>query len=335
MADLCASGVLPSSGSVDLYFRSTRAESVVLSVSSPPPAGGSSHDTKTLTWKVGGFSPGASKLTFVETADSTPQLRTYTGQLTLRFQPTDACGIPVELPSTHTLSFAGDAPLYTGTPTAAQDGSFVAPVRMNGCPADPTQPVSVWAVLDGTPILQEGGARLQRQLFALCMAPDVWIDVHPKDGISRIAPGDAMEFEVQLRNDGTETFAGGRVGVELFGFTLVDLAEDGTPLTAYDDTYVLPELLPGQSVTLRGRLRANTDDSPSPSATVWFARSDGAVVSERKVMQLEREELGVDVGGGCAAAGASGRGLVLLLSLTSLVGRRPRRIAERGRAPSR
>lgn len=323
----CIHGNLSSEGTGQVVWFNPSAQPVTFGVRSVL----ASEDSSTLqvTWGSARFSPLRSQLSFRDTDDAEPSLRTLTGQVILRFEPRDTCGAPVALPDTVELAFDGEAPLRVlNPPLEESDGRWKVFVRLDVCPDTEEEPLALWPLLNQQPVLDLDGVRLQRRIRPLCLPPDAQISIRPEPEGVMAAPGALVDFVVEVENTGSEAFAAGLLALRPDGLDVLRLSLDGQPLELLDGGVKLPRLEPESELLLQGQAQASLQPEAPARVTVWYATAEGMALTEEKTLEVDREGLGVDVGCGCHTGSLSSQLLPLLalLGATSRSWRRSRRL---------
>jgi hypothetical protein len=291
----CIRGKLPATGQAQVSWSNRDPVPVTFSVSEPTPP---QPSAATITWQRGGFSPAHSPLSFPNAPDSPPLLRTFTGELRLRFDVRDACETPVELPSGKTLSFVAQSPLFLGMPALREAvGQWSTSVRLPKCP-DSDAAMKIWPALDGEPILLPGGQPRHIEVHASCLPPDVQLAIRAKPE-GKVMPGAGVEFRVEVSNTGSQLIPAGVLWLEPEGMTGLEARLDDEPLAAFETKINLAELSPGAKQTVKLLGQAAVQPDPPVKLTSWYTTVDGAALTEKQVVGLEVDELGADVGCGC------------------------------------
>lgn len=289
----CITGKLTGEGQVS--WSNKEPASVAFNVVQPLPPRTSSV---TLAWRPAGFSPRNSSLSFPNTSESPPKLRTFTGELRLLFELRNACNVPMDPPPGRVLSFVAQSPLFLSTPPEREEeGRWGVSVRLPKCP-DSDAPLKIGPALDNEQLRLPNGELLQAELLRNCLPPDVQLALRSKPEGAKASPGAEVEFEVELSNTGTELIPGGLLWLETEALTGLEAKLDGERLGAFSTKLNLPELSPGEKRTLRLLGLAAVQPDPPVKLTAWYTTVDGAALTEQRVLSLEWE-LGVDVGCGC------------------------------------
>ncbi|MCY1074526.1 hypothetical protein [Archangium lansingense] len=272
-----------------------------------------------VNWGPPTFSPAHSTLVFQNKTLDVPQLRSFVGQLGLWFEPRDTCGSLVKLPADKVLSFTGDAPLFFSAPVEQQDGRWTVDVRLPQCPTTGEQPLRIFPTLNQEPVLKPDGTKLKQAVQPVCLPSDVRISLRTEpEGLKQVAPGAVVDFVVEVQNMGQERFLQGLLMVSAKDLTLLEATLDGQPLALRKGGFVLPELAPGATLTIRAKAQASVSAELSAGASVWYANAEGAALTERVDLAFEPSAGLVDVGCGCQAGPLSSQLLPLLAWLAAL-----------------
>jgi hypothetical protein len=100
--------------------------------------------------------------------------------------------------------------------------------------------------------------------------------------------------------------------------TLLEATLNGQPLELRNGGFVLPELAPGATLTIRAKAQASVEAELSAGATVWYANAEGAALTEQVDLAFDPSGGLVDVGCGCQAGPLSSQLLPLLAWLAAL-----------------
>lgn len=323
-ARTCVSGSVDEEGTAEIHFRSTvvetaqvRVESNSLPVAAP----------LSISWVRGGFNAAASHFAFEGmTSVSSATLKTDGSKVTMRFAPTDACGVPLDLNPAEPVTFKASAPLsLSAVRTSLLEGAqtFFAELSLDVCPADPAQPLAVEALLADLPM----SPPRELEVLPLCAAPKATLTVafDEQSSTEPLAAGHAVSAQIVIKNEGELALDDAELRLTTVeGLKLSLVTIDGTQLAPQDDSYALPGLRTGE--TRRVQLQAHVT-LREPGAARLSARihdSTGAAISEDALDELTVGAHVVDVGGcGCGAAGGAWP-LLLLLSTWIWTGRRRR-----------
>jgi hypothetical protein len=311
----CIRGDFPAdTGTAEMTWTSPTAQTVAFTIKEPP----NQSEPFPITWGEAGFSPARSTLSFHGTTNEVPELRTFTGLLGLYFEPRDTCGAPIQLPEGQQLAFASSSPLLVFSwPSEEADGRWKAFLQLKQCPADAPEPLSLWPTLDQQPVFLDGSTtKLERMLKPLCLPPDVQLSIRSESEGMKAAPGQLVDFVVEVRNEGQEYLPQGVLGLTASeGLSDFVASLGGQRLEPHWAGFVLPKLDPGAILTVKVSARADARPDSTVRAKAWYGSALGVQVTEKQVLDYEREELGVDVGCGCGAGPLSGQALSLLLLL--------------------
>ncbi len=269
----------------------------------------------TIHWKNGIPSPLTSNFSFSESAADPAPLLIHSGQLTAQLTLRDQCGNPATLPPTKSLSFAAD-PLLALTPAVEErPGRWTTSVSLPECPADPSKRLAVWPLINNELLKKPNGEQVQRFVLPQCSTVVQLALLSPAESLVA-EPGQLVEFEVQVSNDGDLPVSNGVLMQEPTGLTVLGASIAGQALPAKGAGFELPELRKGSPLTVKVTAQATTQLSPSVNTKVWVANPDGIVLTQKQSVDFQRKDLGVDVGCGCHAASLPsqlGTWLVLLL----------------------
>jgi hypothetical protein len=189
--------------------------------------------------------------------------------------------------------------------------------------------LSVWAAANEDALTNPQGSRLTRQVTAVCVDSEVQLTLKSDLTGFQPEPGEVVSFTLELHNASEASYGDGIVAVAEEGFTLDEMSADDYPLLRVTGGFRVPLVPAGATLTLSGKGRAAAQLAGVVGATVWFARADGAALTERKTLSMELSPLVADVGGGCSS-GAGPRTPLLggvLLAMASLASRRSRRLS--------
>ncbi|MDY7232558.1 hypothetical protein [Hyalangium rubrum] len=311
----CVHGRLSSDGTGQASWSSTAGPSEIQFVVEQEltPA----TDTLGVLWGASAYSAAHSTLSFSGTPEDTPSLRTFSGQLDLLFEPRNACGELVALPTGQTFAFKAETPLFLREPPVQQaDGRWATSVRLPKCP-DYSAPLRIWPLVGNELVMKSTTEPLVAAVEPLCATSAVQLSVRSEPDGMRPAPGTLVDLVVELRNDGEEPLPAGVLWFVPQELTEVTASLDGQALTPRGEGYDLPELAAHATLTvnLQGMAGAQTD--LQVKATVWYATADGAALTEKQTLKLDRDELGVDVGCGCQTGSLSSQFLPWLALLAA------------------
>ncbi len=313
----CITGDLPASGLGQVSLKASAEERVTFTLSGSTGNGSS----VTVQWQPARFRPERSTLSF-EDAEPVPSLRVQTGELRLWFEPRDSCDRPTELPAAGLLlAFVAEAPLEVlGPPERESDGRWRVEVRLPTCPSNAQAPLRITPTLNGEPITQQNNELLERLIQPLCLPPDVQLSLSAVLKGQQVAPGQAVSFRVDLRNEGPEDLPEGVLRLETEGLTVLGVSEGEEALERHDLGFKLPELDAASTLSLKVEAEVSLETEQPVKVSAWYATLEGTPLTERQSLSVEREPLGVDVG--CSSQpGAAPAVLLALLALLAATSR--------------
>jgi hypothetical protein len=332
VAGSCLKGTLSSEGAGEVTWASPVAQAVTFEVWADGMVNGSAR----VTWEGPRFSAAHSTLSFKDVDEEVPGLRLFTGELGVRFEPRDACGSPARLPEDQLLAFSSAPPLLVFTPPSPEeDGRWLSLVRLMACSDNSAEPLSLWPTLNQEPVFppsSDSDKPLQRQVRPLCLPPEARLSIRAEPEKLAAEPGERVDFVVELRNEGQETFPKGLLGLATEGLMGLELRLDDQLLPVGAQGVALPQLLPATTVTVRGRAQVDARTELPVRVKVWYATSRGFPLSETQSLDILRKPVAVDVGWGCGTTPASGplSALLVLIVLASRPGRNSRRVGRGG-----
>jgi hypothetical protein len=299
LTNQCATGTFR--GTAEVAWESKRGEDVPLTL-----YGAETDGPVTIFWVAEPHLELTSFL-FFDTSEDIPKLPVSTGERTLQLALSDTCRQPLVPPPGMEVTFSASPQLsISSSYNPDTPGQWIVTARLPECPANPSQPLLIQPRVNGSAIRLPDGEEVARFVQPRC-ATAVELSINsPKDG-EAVEPGGEVELEVELDNKGQQAIVNGVLRVSVAGLSVIEAHLDGDPLTAQSGGFVIPELLPGDSVKVKVKTQVTTNLQQEVKVEVWYADSDGAELTSPRTVPLTLNGLGVNVGCGCHAASLPGQ----------------------------
>jgi hypothetical protein len=246
--------------------------------------------------------PELTSFVFLDASEDIPKLPVSIGERKLQLNLSDTCDQPLVPPRDMVLSFNTTSPLsVSATYSPDNPGQWLVSAKLPECPDDPAQPLVIRPTVNGSELSLPDGEKVERFVRARC-ASAVELSIHSPDNGTKVEPGAQVDFEVKLSNKGPQPILNGILMVSAEGLTVIEARLEGEPRPPESGGFVIPELLPGETVEVKLKTQATTNLEQIMNAKVWFVDADGAELTPQQAVDLTLGSLGVDVGCGCHAA---------------------------------
>lgn len=316
-SNTCVTGNLLADGSAEVKFKSRQVDSAKITATTPEGTQGTGDVL--LTWTAAIFDASFSKFVF----EATPALQVAPlapggDPIDVVFVPKDSCNATTTFSAAEELSLAGEAPLHV-TPFVKEETGYRASISLLSCPADPTQPLALQAMLSGASMEPHRFLKVAPVCGDVSGPHLTTVTVAFEGAPATASAGYALTAKVSVQNDSATELTDAEVRFpSQDGLAITGVSLNGVPLVASAEGYALPTIGAGERVELVVDAHVTMEQSGTARLSARIHRTTGAAISDAVAAEVPVTEHVVDVGG-CSAEGGSGSLAALMLIAASVM----------------